>query len=55
MMSSGSTVFFLDFDIFSIGPISTGAPDVSSAAVRASPVPSILTSAGVTHSPSVVR
>ena len=26
MMSSGSTVFFFDFDIFSIGPISTGSP-----------------------------
>jgi hypothetical protein len=25
MMSSGSTVFFFDFDIFSIGPIVTGS------------------------------
>ena len=26
MMSDGSTVFFFDFDIFSIGPISIGSP-----------------------------
>ena len=28
MMSSGSTVFFFDFDIFSIGPIATSSPVV---------------------------
>ena len=52
MMSSGSTVFFFDFDIFSMAPISTGSPVVVSVARRASPsAPSIVTSAGVTHSP----
>ena len=32
MMSSGSTVFFFDFDIFSIAPISTGSPVAASVA-----------------------
>jgi hypothetical protein len=52
MISSGSTVLRFDFDIFSIGPITTGSPVVASVALRAPPsAPSILTSAGVTHSP----
>ena len=52
MMSSGSMVFFFDFDIFSMPPIAIGSPVVASVAVRAPPsAPSILISAGVTHSP----
>jgi hypothetical protein len=47
MMSSGSTVLRLDFDIFSMGPISIGSPEAVSLARRASPAPSIVTSAGV--------
>ena len=39
MMSSGSTVFFFDFDIFSIAPISIGSPVAASVARRASPMP----------------
>ena len=50
-MSSGSTVFFFDFDIFSIEPISIGSPVAASVARRASPMPSIFTSAGSTQSP----
>ena len=52
MMSSGSTVFFFDFDIFSMAPISIGSPVAMQrrACARRS-APSILTSAGVTHSP----
>ena len=50
-MSSGSTVFFFDFDIFSIEPISTGSPVEASIARRASPIPSILTFAGSIQSP----
>ncbi len=34
MMSSGSTVFFFDFDIFSIEPISIGSPVAASVATR---------------------
>ena len=50
MMSSGSTVFVFDFDIFSMRPILIGSPVASSVALRAPPsAPSILTSAGVTH------
>jgi leucyl-tRNA synthetase len=37
MMSSGSTVLRLDFDIFSIGPISIGSPVAVRLARRASP------------------
>ena len=55
MMSSGSMVFFFDFDIFSIEPISTGSPVATSVARRASPRPSILTSAGITQSPFLAR
>ena len=33
-MSSGSTVFFFDFDIFSMEPISTGSPVAASVARR---------------------
>ncbi len=52
MMSSGSMVFFFDFDIFSMLPILSGSPVAVSFAVRAPPsAPSIVTSAGVTHSP----
>ena len=47
MMSSGSTVLRFDFDIFSMAPISTGAPVAISDAWRASPTCSIFTSAGV--------
>ena len=48
MMSSGSTVFFFDFDIFSMEPTFTSSPDVSSVArLPLAPV-SIRTSAGVT-------
>ena len=38
MMSSGSTVFFFDFDIFSIEPISIGSPVEASVARLASPI-----------------
>ena len=55
MMSSGSTVFFFDFDIFSMAPISSGSPVAASIARRASPVPSILTLAGSTQSPFLAR
>ena len=55
MMSSGSTVFFFDFDIFSIGPISIGAPVVPWTARRAPPSCSIRMSAGSTHEPSASR
>ena len=49
MMSSGSTVFFFDFDIFSIGPIVTvfAGIDQDGAALPLPPA-SIFTSAGVT-------
>ena len=49
MMSSGSTVFFFDFDIFSIGPIVTvfaGRQQHGALAVAAGA--STFTSAGVT-------
>jgi hypothetical protein len=55
MMSSGSTVFFFDFDIFSIEPISIGSPVPLWNARRAPPSLSILTSAGSTHEPSPAR
>ena len=55
MMSSGSTTFFLDFDIFSIGPISTGRPVAIEVAFRAAPSPSKRTSAGVSQSPFSLR
>ncbi len=55
MMSSGSTVLRFDFDIFSMGPISTGAPVAISDAWRASPTDSIFTSAGAVQVPSAVR
>ena len=48
MMSSGSTVFFFDFDIFSIGPIVTSSPVVSRVARLPLPPASTFTSAGVT-------
>ena len=48
MMSSGSTTFFFDFDIFSIAPISTGAPVKVSFALRVLPSVSTVTSAGST-------
>ena len=49
MMSSGSTVFFFDFDIFSIGPIVTVfAGRQISVARRPLPPVSTFTSAGVT-------
>ena len=49
MMSSGSTVFFFDFDIFSIGPIVTSSPVVDHAWRGGSlPPASTFTSAGVT-------
>ena len=54
-MSSGSTVFFFDFDIFSIEPISTGSPVEASIARRASPMPSIFTLAGSIQSPFFAR
>ena len=47
MMSSGSTVLRFDFDIFSIGPISTGSPVAIRVAVRLPSLPSIFTSAGI--------
>ena len=46
MMSSGSTVLRFDFDIFSIGPISTGSPVAIRVARRSSPSATIVTSAG---------
>ena len=45
-------VFFFDFDIFSIAPISTGAPVAATVARRSSPTVSIFTSAGDTQEPS---
>ena len=36
-------MFFFDFDIFSMEPISIGSPEPMSVAVRASPMPSIVT------------
>ena len=49
MMSSGSTVFFFDFDIFSIGPIVTVFAAVDHAwRARSLPTTSTFTSAGVT-------
>ncbi len=54
MMSSGSTVLRLLFDIFSIEPISTSSPVVMSVARRPLAPDSILTSAGVTKPPSLV-
>ena len=51
MMSSGSMVLRLDFDIFSMPPIVIGSPVAASVALRLSSAPSIFTSAGVTHSP----
>jgi len=55
MMSSGSTVLRFDFDIFSIGPISTGAPVVIKVARRSSSAPSILISFGAIQLPSAAR
>ena len=52
MMSSGSTVLRLDFDIFSIEPISTGAPVDSRVALRSAPSASMRISAGDTQVPS---
>ena len=54
-MSSGSMVFFFDFDIFSIGPITTGTPVAVRRARRVSPSVSIVTSAGITQSPFCAR
>ena len=54
-MSSGSTTFFLDFDIFSIAPISIGAPVSTCAALRTLPSLSIRTSAGNTNWPAASR
>ena len=48
MMSSGSTVFRFDFDIFSIEPIFTSSPVAISVAWRPVASLSIFTSAGVT-------
>ena len=48
MMSSGSTVFFFDFDIFSMAPIVTSSPVVSNTARLPLPPVSTFTSAGVT-------
>ena len=55
MMSSGSTVFFFDFDIFSMEPISSGSPVEANTALRSSAVPSIFTLAGSIHSPFLAR
>ncbi|CKZ24235.1 Uncharacterised protein [Mycobacterium tuberculosis] len=52
MMSSGSTVLRFDFDIFSIGPISTDSFVVSNVARRLSPTVSMLISAGEAKVPS---
>ena len=52
MMSSGSTTFFLDFDIFSIGPIAIG-PEVFTWNPRRSPASVVRrTSAGGTQAPA---
>ena len=51
MISSGSTVFFFDFDIFSIEPISIGAPVSTWKALRALPCVSKRTSEGSTQPP----
>ena len=52
-MSSGSTVFCLDFDIFSIGAdLALRSPVEIRNARRASPMPSILTLAGQASSPA---
>ena len=55
MMSSGSTVLRLDFDIFSIGPMLTASPVLNRLARRVSPSTSILTSAGEAKLPSALR
>ena len=52
MMSSGSTKFFLDFDIFSIEPIVAGLPVAISMARRPSPSPSNRISPGSSQAPS---
>ena len=54
MMSSGSTVFFFDFDIFSIEPISIGAPVSTWKARRALPSLSMRTSPASAQAPSRV-
>ena len=54
-MSSGSTTFFLDFDIFSIAPISIGSPVSTCTARRFSASLSIRTSAGKTNWPAASR
>jgi len=54
-MSSGSTTFFLDFDIFSIGPISIGAPVSTSKPRRSLPETSMRTLPGSTQSPLAAR
>ena len=51
MISSGSTVFRFDFDIFSMAPISTGSPVAISLARRASPAPSMLDLGRLAQSP----
>ncbi len=48
MMSSGSTVFFFDFDIFSIGPIVTSSPVFNQGGAALAADASTFTSAGVT-------
>jgi hypothetical protein len=55
MISSGSTVLRLDFDIFSIGPISIGASPSNANARRPIESVSMRTSAGGTHSPEASR
>ena len=51
MMSSGSTVFRFDFDIFSIEPMFTSSPVAIRVARRPLAPVSIFTSAGVTQPP----
>ena len=51
MISSGSTTFFFDFDIFSTEPMITSSPPLILKALRASGGPSKRTSAGGTQAP----
>jgi len=50
-MSSGLTVFFFDFDIFSSEPIAASSPVAISIARRLPPTSSILTSPGDSQRP----
>ncbi len=52
MMSSGSTTFFFDFDIFSMAPMVIGSPVFTWNASRSPPVVSKRISPGGTQAPA---